>query len=183
MGKRSSFPRRKHDQYMTPEGALRPLIPHLPKGPFLFIEPCAGDGQLTLNLERLHGRASMIGAIDIAPPPEAPIWVTIGDALQLHEDDLAGADMFITNPPWTRQLLHPLIEHLSDMRPTWLLFDADWLSTKQAVPYLPRLRKVVTIGRVSWMENGVAGKDNACWYLFDARGSAGFQFFGKGEAA
>ena len=31
--------------------------------------------------------------------------------------------VFITNPPWDRKVLHPLIVHLSDQAPTWLLFD------------------------------------------------------------
>ena len=74
--------------------------------------------------------------------------------------------MIITNPPWERKLLHPMIEQFSDLRPTWLLFDADWVHTKQAIPFMPRLRKIVSVGRVKWFDK-TAGKDNACWYLFD----------------
>jgi len=32
--------------------------------------------------------------------------------------------------------------------------------------YLPRCKKIVSIGRVKWFGN-TAGKDNCCWYLFD----------------
>jgi hypothetical protein len=60
-----------------------------------------------------------------------------------------------------------MIEHFSKQAPTWLLFDADWMHTKQAVPYLTKLKKVVSIGRVKWIENSKhTGKDNSCWYLF-----------------
>ena len=53
----------------------------------------------------------------------------------------ASADVFITNPPWRRDVLHPIIVNLSDQAPTWLLLDAGWVHTRQSVPYLPRLRK------------------------------------------
>jgi hypothetical protein len=41
------------------------------------------------------------------------------------------------------------------------------MHTKQAVPYLTKLKKVVSIGRVKWIEDSkYTGKDNSCWYLF-----------------
>jgi len=55
-------------------------------------------------------------------------------------------------------------------RPTWLLFDADWAHTKQAIPYLEMCLKIVAVGRVKWIEGSEGpGKDNAAWYLFDAK--------------
>ena len=78
-----------------------------------------------------------------------------------------GASLIITNPPWTRQILHPMIDHFRSMRPTWLLFDADWMHTKQAIPFLTYCHKIVSVGRVSWMQNGTSGFDNCAWYLFD----------------
>ena len=36
-----------------------------------------------------------------------------------------------------------MIEHFTSLRPTWLLFDADWMHTKQSQPFLPLLRKIV----------------------------------------
>src|SRR3984893_1647357 len=61
------------------------------------------------------------------------------------------AEFFITNPPWTRQLLHPIIVNLKRQKPTWLLFDADWAHTIQAAPYLSFCRKIVSVGRVKWI--------------------------------
>ena len=42
------------------------------------------------------------------------------------------ADMIITNPPWDTKILHPMIEHFRSQNTTWLLFDADWMHTKQS---------------------------------------------------
>jgi hypothetical protein len=88
--------------------------------------------------------------------------------------------MFITNPPWDRKILHPLIVHLSDQAPTWLLFDADWMHTRQAAPFMPRLRKIVSVGRVKWIpDSTMTGKDNCAWYLFDRPHSEGVRFHGR----
>ena len=77
-------------------------------------------------------------------------------------------DYIITNPPWNRKILHPMIDHFADQKPTWLLFDSDWMHTKQSIPYLKMLKKVVSVGRVKWIEGSASvGKDNCCWYLFE----------------
>lgn len=102
-----------------------------------------------------------------------------GDALV---DDLGHPEQFITNPPWTRQILHPLIERLSDIAPTWLLFDADWKHTKQARPYMKRLRKVVSVGRLKWIEGSPHdGKDNCAWYLFGRPSDDPTLFYGRSD--
>ena len=172
MGKRSDFDRVERDFYPTPIEAVRPLIPHLPdKG--LFAEPCAGDGRLIRHIEELTG---MLGywMTDIEPMAD---FVGDGDATT---DKIVGCDVVITNPPWNRKILHPIIENLSDQLPTWLLFDADWIHTKQSVPYLTRLKKVVSIGRVKWIEDSKGtGKDNCCWYLFDRYYDGVTKFYGK----
>ena len=162
MGKRSDFPRRKNDLYITPEKAVLPLLPHLSPGT-RFIEPCAGTGALIDHLEK-HGH-KCVGAWDIDPKRS--------DIIQL--DATCGAclppttiDYFITNPPWTRQILHPIIDNLSSQAPTWLLFDADWMHNKHAQPYLKYCKKIISVGRVKWIEDSKASaKDNAAWYLFE----------------
>jgi hypothetical protein len=93
------------------------------------------------------------------------------------------ADCFITNPAWRRDVLHPIITNLSARLPTWLLFDADWMHTRQAAPYLPLCRKIVSVGRVKWIpDSPFTGKDNCAWYLFDANSDAPAVFIGR-EAA
>ena len=172
MGKRSDFERVPRDYYPTPIEAVKPLIPHLPqKGNFA--EPCAGDGRLIRHIEELSG---MLGywMTDIEPMAD---HIGDGDATT---DKIVGCEVAITNPPWNRKILHPIIENLSNQLPTWLLFDADWMHTKQAVPFLPRLKRVVSIGRVKWIEgSNSTGKDNCCWYLFDKHNGIPTHFYGR----
>lgn len=162
MGKRSDFERVERDFYPTPIEAVRPLVPHLPSELFHFTEPCAGDGRLADHIAALT-KGHCERASDIEPRGHK---INKADALT-EPDEMAA--MFITNPPWDRKVLHPLIVRLSDIAPTWLLFDADWMHTRQATPFMPRLRKVVSVGRVRWIEGSkMTGKDNCCWYLFQA---------------
>lgn len=158
MGKRSDFKRVPRDFYPTPLEGVIPLLPHVSRGD-TFIEPCAGDGALVRHLERngLH----CAGQYDLEP--QAP-GIVAQDYTQLRACD---ADWIITNPPWDRKLLHPMIEYFRQLAPTWLLFDADWAHTKQSAPLMPYCRKIVSVGRLKWIpESKMTGKDNCAWYLF-----------------
>lgn len=168
MGKRSDFERKPRDFYPTPPEAVAPLLPHLP-GEFSFCEPCAGNGALTDAIRcRTNLMSSCAAEYDIAPEKGG---IQKADALTITLDDLNGADLIITNPPWDIKILHPMIEHFSAIRPTWLLFYADWMHTKQSAPYMPWLRKVVSVGRVKWIpDSKMTGKDNCAWHLFDQTG-------------
>ena len=173
MGKRSNFERVERDFYPTPPEAVTPLLPHV-EYVTMFSEPCAGDGSLIRALE-IHG-LSCIEAIDIEPRTEI---ATRADALDWWPDN--SSDFIITNPPWERKVLHEMIIHFSSYRPTWLLFDADWIHTRQAIPYLPRLRKVVSVGRVKWIKDSPhTGKDNCAWHLFTTPSDEPTQFYGRG---
>jgi hypothetical protein len=158
VGKRSSFERVPRDFYPTPLAAVLPLLPHL-KPQTRFAEPCAGDGRLIDALTD-HGHRC-VWACDVEPRRD-----------DIHENDATScgkglAQVFITNPPWNRADLHPIIVNLSNHAPTWLLFDADWVHTRQAAPFLPRLRKIVSVGRVKWIpDSTMTGKDNCAWHLF-----------------
>ena len=159
MGKRSDFERIERDFYPTPYSAVSPLIAHLPQKPFTFVEPCAGDGRLIDHLGLHNGMC--IHASDIEPQSDEIMEM---DCVDVN----AKAQYIITNPPWNRKILHPMIEHFSNIAPTWFLFDSDWMHTKQSIPFLTKLKKVVSIGRVKWIEGSSSvGKDNCCWYLFD----------------
>lgn len=172
MGKRSTFDRIPRDFYPTPAEAVAPLLRHLEYGA-MFAEPCAGDGALIRALEA--GGASCIEALDIEP--RTPIAYQ-ADALDWSPDP--SADWIITNPPWDRKVLHPMIQHFAAMRPTWLLFDADWMHTKQAAPMLPLLRCIVSVGRVKWIpDSKMTGKDNCAWHLFYPNADGGTQFYGR----
>lgn len=177
MGKRSDFERAPRDYYPTPLEAVRPLLMHL-KPATRFVEPCAGDGRLSNHL--MSAGHHLVEQFDIEP--QHPV-VRAGDALQEVIDPTWRVDCFITNPPWGRKVLHPLIVHLSDQAPTWLLFDADWMHTKQAAPYLDRLVRIVSVGRVKWIEDSpFTGKDNCAWHLFDRPSDAAAAFYGRSAA-
>ena len=138
------------------------MLTRLSKGT-TFVEPCAGDGRLADMLEMAGHSCSY--ASDIEPNRRD---IRMLDALELNEIHCLFADMIITNPPWSRGVLHPLILHFSQLRPTWLLFDADWAYTKQAKAYLPYCVEIVAVGRLKWIEGSPhTGKDNCAWYLFD----------------
>ena len=172
MGKRSTFDRVPRDFYPTPPEAVAPLLPHLPFGA-MFAEPCAGDGALVHALEA--GGMSCIEALDIEPLTEI---AEQGDALDWFPDQ--SVDFIITNPPWGRSILHPMIRHFASLRPTWLLFDADWMHTRQSVPFLPLLRAVVSVGRVKWIpDSKMTGKDNCAWHLFCAGDAGPTVFHGR----
>lgn len=175
MGKRSpGFKRRPQDAYDTPAKACEPLLPHLPKH-LRYWEPCAGQGNL------LSAIPGCVLASDIEPRGHGfNEWnIKQVDALEVCELHLGSVDHIITNPPWSRPILHEMILHFSAMRPTWLLFDADWMHTRQATPYLEFCHRIVSVGRVSWMENGTSGKDNCAWYLFDQESCTQTEFVGR----
>lgn len=171
MGKRSNFDRIPRDFYPTPESAVLPLLPHL-DAPLIFCEPCAGDGALVSHLERAGHWCGY--ACDIEPQAGE---IERGDARSI---EVTSCEVFITNPPWSRDVLHQIITNLSPQAPTWLLFDADWMHTRQSAPYMPLLRKIVSVGRVKWIpDSPFTGKDNCCWYLFDAKAEAPAEFIGR----
>ena len=162
MGKRSDFERKALDFYPTPIEAVRPLIPHLPLKA-TFCEPCAGAGHLVRHLETYGHRC--LSAFDVMPLSDD---IRQHDASWIVEEDLNEADLVITNPPWDRPVMHQIIERSARLKPTWLLFDADWMHTIQARPHLDICAKIISVGRVKWMEGSAnTGMDNCCWYLFD----------------
>ena len=172
MGKRSNFERRKNDAYQTPPAGVLPLIPHL-HGIRTFAEPCAGEGKLIRALES-HGLTCVFSG-DI----EHGFDAINGAALEQVK-----CDAIITNPPWTREILHPMIERFQSIAPTWLLFDADWCHTKQAVSFLDQCSHIVSAGRIKWIEDSpFTGKDNASWYRFFCQHVGGPRFFPREAVA
>ena len=162
MGKRSNFERVEHDFYETPVEAVLPLLPFIVG--VSYWEPCAGHGAL---VRHLASYARCIGHSDREVDARS------------HQYPVQG-DYFITNPPWTRELLHPIIENLSRQKPTWLLFDADWMHTRQSAVLMQCCSTIVSVGRVKWIPGTkMTGKDNVCWYLFNAVSRYASLFYGR----
>jgi hypothetical protein len=168
MGKRSNFERIPRDFYPTPQAAVPPLLPFL-RGVRTFAEPCCGNGALVRHLEANGLRCAHASDIE-----------TGQDALKL--DHYGDAQVVITNPPYTRPLMHALIGHFMRILPTWLLLETDWASTKQAAPFMPSCSEMVSVGRLRWIEGTtMTGKQNFAWYRFDAHHSAGPIFHAHGS--
>jgi hypothetical protein len=166
MGKRTSYERKERDFYPTPLAAVVPLYRFVSHE--LFCEPCAGEGHLIANLRYV---AKCMSAYDIEPPKKSRLknrsFVAQLDARDLTEDNLNGAKLIITNPPWKWEILSKLIDVFVSLRPTWLLLNGDLLHNNRFAPYMEKCSVVVPVGRVSWMQNGVTGYENTAWYLFD----------------
>jgi hypothetical protein len=185
MGKRSTgeYERQPRDFYRTPLAAVEPVIPWLRFwGIRTFDEPCAGNGDLAMHLESFGLRCAYAGEIttehaqlELLNWPPRVYQGDIADGVDaLTIDHYGGADANITNLPWTRELMHPLITHLQRIAPAVLLLDADWGHTEQAIPYLKSCTDILAIGRVKWIAGTKdTGKDNAAWYRFEAGHTAG----------
>jgi hypothetical protein len=174
MGKRSNFERVPRDYYPTPFKAVLPLKEHLGEK-FVFIEPCAGNGALISHLQMLGG--SCVDYYDIEPQTETVNRLTIfqGDALEKKPSKR----LIITNPPWDRKILHPMIKHFMQGDGCWLLFDADWAHTVQSSELMKYCKKIVSVGRVKWIPDSKAtGKDNCAWYFF-SEGEGVTEFYGR----
>lgn len=165
MGKRSSFARRPMDDYPTIDArAVRALAPYV-HGIQTFAEPCCGAGDLVRMLETLGLICVYAGDIKIGK-----------DALATS--DFNCAEAIISNTPWTRDILHRMILHFQRIAPTFLLFDADWAHTRQAIPFMDQCSHIVAIGRLRWIpDSKFTGKDNCAWYRFDCRHSGGPRFY------
>lgn len=157
MAKRSNISGSRGNDTPTPISAVKPLIPHL-HGVNRFAEPCAGDGKLVGHLERLGLRCVYSG--DIKDGRDA-----MTEPLERFP-----MDAIITNPPWERALLHPMILRFQEIAPTWLLFEADWAFTRQANPFLAHCSHIVAVGRVKWYPGSkYTAMDSCAWYRFHAQ--------------
>src|SRR5262249_14482224 len=124
MGKRSKFPKQNEDSrdfWTTPIEPMLHLIPQL-RGIRTFAEPCCGDGAMVRHLESFG--LICVYAGDIRHGQDALAHNRYGDI-----------DAIITNPPWTRKWLFPLIAHFQRIAPTWLLFQQDASANLASVPY------------------------------------------------
>lgn len=173
MAKRSDFVRVERDYYRTFDpkagAALRPFI----DGVELAIEPFAGAGDLTDQFKEIDWLET-----DIEPQIER---IAKRDAFRYTPAELGSVDAIITNPPWSRPLMHKAIEHFAPHIQTWFLLDANWVWTKQAKPYIDKyLTDIVTIGRLKWIEGTtMSGKDDCAWFRFAPDKAEPTRFFGR----
>jgi hypothetical protein len=113
------------------------------------------------------------------------VWSSSYSVTALGLTSYGAADLIVTNPPHTRSLMHPLIEHFAAIAPTWLLIDSDLANNQHAAPYLPMCTDIVPIGRGGKWITGSAhanGLNNFNWYRFDAAHSDGPRFHRRGRS-
>lgn len=166
MGKRSHFEKIPKDKYYTWDKRAGEKFKPYAKTGIKYAEPFAGDGDLIKQLSDIG--LECVFECDIES--ENPI-ITIRDAFTITKDDLkkANVEEIITNPPWTREILHKVLDHFVPMGyPLWIILDANWLFTKQSVIYRQKwLTDIVPIGRMKWIPNTtMAGKDDVVWLRF-----------------
>ncbi len=153
MGKREDvkLPRKDRDKYYTIDPvAAKALAPHVMG--VRYIEPCYGGGNLVKLLQD-HTYAGLVSIGDIDNGVDARVW----------QYSTANATHFITNPPFKRDVLLPIIDNLSSQLPTWLLLPADMIHNLYMKPYMAKCSHIVSVGRMYWEENKVKGVDNFCW--------------------
>ena len=162
------FKRNPRDYYPTPYEAVIPLINHL-KDKTKFTEPCAGNYILAKHLEK-HGHVCE-KAYDIEPQNKL---VKNKNALEINK-----ASMFITNPPFDKKLLLPLLDHFINVANTWLLLPADFMHNKYFSKYLDYCNTIISIGRIKWIKDSkMSSTDNFAWYFF-TKNKTKTNFYGR----
>ena len=160
MGKRSDLTTEKppKDYWPTLDPAV--MVPEFIKEVRgkRYAEPCAGEGHL---VDHLMDCSTCVWESDIRDTCGPGI-----DALTLTKGDLHHATVIITNPPFSWPLLNPLLDYLPTILPSWFLLPADMMHNKRMGPYMKNCAKVISVGRLYWMDNKVKGVDNFAWYRF-----------------
>jgi len=171
MGKRSEFEKKPRDKYYTIDpDAVKPILSKLKEyykqtgKKRNYAEPCAGAENL-INL--LSEYADCIWTSDIDPQNDFDTPVDVMDLVRL--DFNVDCDLIITNPPYTKKILMPMIEKMLTLTENvWLLLPADMMHNQ----YMSRLIdkhciSILSVGRLYWeAEKKVKGKDNYEWYFF-----------------
>ena len=101
-------------------------------------------------------------------------------ATDLTPYDLRNVECIISNPPFTKDVLLPCIDHLVNLKPTWLLLPADMMHNRYFSPYMGMCSKVVSIGRVKWFKDSKAcSTDNFSWYYWVDNKPTNTTFYGR----
>lgn len=133
-------------------------------------EPCFGEGALTRILTRhLKGLAFCGHASDLHPE-RAPEGLNVRklDARTLTRSDLERhVDLWITNTPWQRTHLHPIIDNLTKVAPLWCILPAEFAHRRRNYDYLRKCTHILPVGPVQFRPTK-SGNGFFCyaWYRF-----------------
>ena len=157
MSKRSSFDKIPRDFYATvdPKAVPQAFIGEV-RGK-TYAEPCCGAGDL---VDLLMDVSVCRWESDIEDRGAGKLW----DAMCLSKQELARCDLIITNPPYTKDVLLPMIDHFISLKPTWLLLPADMMHNLYFRDYMKKCSKVISVGRLKWFkESKHTSTDNFMW--------------------
>jgi hypothetical protein len=166
LSKRSNFDKIPRDFYPTFDtNATPPSFIREIRGK-RYAEPCCGQGDL---VELLYDAAICKWESDIEDRGLGFLF----DAMCLTKNELWKCDLIITNPPYTRKVILPMIDHFISLKPTWLLLPADWMHNKYFGPYMDKCSKVISVGRLKWFKDSLhSSTDNYCWYYWKHKASS-----------
>ena len=161
MSKRSNFDKVPKEFYPTTDPKAVPTkLAEFIRGK-TYAEPCYGNGDLEDLL------------MDVATCEwRSDIRETVGsskvmDALCLSKEDIARCQLIVTNPPFSKDVLLPLLDHFISLKPTWLLLPAGYMNNIYFGPYMKRCSRVVSIGRLKWIKDSKhTSTDDFCWYFW-----------------
>ena len=183
MAKRSNFARRRSDYYPTPQAPITKITLKLWKCNKI-CEPCAGDGRLAISLVDLgftignwSDKEPKYTQDRFSPIPEM-------DLFDLTPEHVSNSDLIVTNPPWPHpgqkgQPTIDMVKHMISLLPTWVLLSSDFAHNVYFNELSKYCVEIYSVGRVSWQDNGVSGKDNAAWYHFDKNHTGETKFSGN----
>ena len=156
MARRSvGFTKRANDYYPTPFEQAAVLHQHLPPGT-RFVEPCAGAGDLVRHLQHFGHVCTHACDID----PQDPL-IDVGDGASIAP----GVEPIITNPPWSKGLLLPLLTAwLTAGRDVVVLLPVNTICNVYWAPFAPHTHSLMPAGRPRWIPNSPhKAKDDAVW--------------------
>ena len=161
ISKRSNFAKIERDWYPTTDPkAIPPKLVEFIRGKS-YAEPCYGEGDLE---DLLMDVATCRWRSDIR---ETVGCSKVVDAMCLSKEDIARCDYIITNPPFSRDVLLPLIDHFVSLKPTWLLLPADYMHNVYFGEYMAKCRRVISVGRLKWFKDSKhTSTDNFAWYFW-----------------
>ena len=147
MSKRSSFEKVPKDFYATVDPNAIPLkLIEFVRGKS-YASPCYGNGDLEdllMDVAICRWRSDIRKTVG-----SSKVW----DATCLSKHELERCDIILENPPYTKDVLLPMIDRFMGLKPTWLLLPADLMHNKYFRPYMKMCNEVISVGRLYWFTN------------------------------
>lgn len=176
MSKRSDFEKVPRDFYPTIDPKAIPTkLVYFIRGK-TYAEPCYGNGDLEdllMDVAICNWRSDIRETVGSSK---------VMDALCLSKEDIARCDYILTNPPFSKGVLLPLIDHFVSLKPTWLLLPADYMHNVYFGPYMQRCSRVISVGRLKWFKDSKhTSTDNFVWMFWkkDATTDTRTEFYGR----